>query len=460
MGTTYNVSDAGNIDTDGYISIGNGSSATYRVNNVQISTANLSDGSTLADLATNETVTGNWSFTHANGIEVTNDVNAATFTGNGAAITAIAEANITDGTLLARLAATETVTGAWTFNNAGTALTVTGNTSLNGTVVVNDSAADKDFRIEGTTEPNLLFTDANLSRVGIGTGTPSETFEVAYGVGLFRGAISVGASPAGNMNELGTSLNLYGRAGFGLQLGANNNSSTLAAIQINAADTAVIINETGSDRDFRVEGDTSTHLLFTDASVDRVGVNDSAPNELLTVGGVVSLLETTAPSATANYGKLYVKSADNKLYFKDDGGTEFDLTAAAALAATVPVWVKYTIAHTDAPFNTAALTDFVTLFTPGANDVIHGIRIGHSAAFTGGGSTSANVRVGISGNTSKYATPFDVFQAPAAGTYQLSPTFYGEDGATAIIVTATSDVNLSTLTTGSVDIWVLISTAA
>ncbi|CAN0338391.1 unnamed protein product, partial [Chrysoparadoxa australica] len=48
-----------------------------------------------------------------------------------------------------------------------------------------------------------------------------------------------------------------------------------------------------------------------------VGVGDTNPIEHLTVGGVTALKETTAPSATTNYGKLYVKSSDSKLYFID-----------------------------------------------------------------------------------------------------------------------------------------------
>jgi hypothetical protein len=38
-----------------------------------------------------------------------------------------------------------------------------------------------------------------------------------------------------------------------------------------------VVNEVGGDYDFRVEGDTKTHLLFVDASTDRVGINSSAP---------------------------------------------------------------------------------------------------------------------------------------------------------------------------------------
>ena len=164
----------------------------------------------------------------------------------------------------------------------------------------------------------------------------------------------------------------------------------------------------------------------------------------------------TAPATDGSFGRFYVKSSDGKAYFKSTAGTEYDLTATGGSGG--PSWTKYTVTTADAPFNTAATTDSVTLFTPAANQVIHGVRIKHSTAFSGGGATSTTVSVGISGNTTKYASAFDVFQAVAYGTYQLSSVFGGEDGATAVTLTATSDVNLSTLTAGSVDVWVLSST--
>ncbi|UCG69038.1 MAG: hypothetical protein JSV09_14830, partial [Thermoplasmata archaeon] len=55
-----------------------------------------------------------------------------------------------------------------------------------------------------------------------------------------------------------------------------------------------------------------------------------SPNEKLTVEGALSLDEISAPSVTLGYGKLYVKSSDSKLYFKDDSGTEYDLTASGS----------------------------------------------------------------------------------------------------------------------------------
>lgn len=43
--------------------------------------------------------------------------------------------------------------------------------------------------------------------------------------------------------------------------------------------------------------------------------------------GILSLKETTSPSATSNVGKVYVKSSDSSLYFLDDSGTEYRLTS-------------------------------------------------------------------------------------------------------------------------------------
>lgn len=50
--------------------------------------------------------------------------------------------------------------------------------TLEGGVVVNDLGADADTRVEGDTEPNLVFVDASTDRVGIGTATPANRLHV------------------------------------------------------------------------------------------------------------------------------------------------------------------------------------------------------------------------------------------------------------------------------------------
>lgn len=50
--------------------------------------------------------------------------------------------------------------------------TLTGDVNVTGAAVFNEAGADKDFRVEGDTDANLLFVDASTDRVGIGTDTP------------------------------------------------------------------------------------------------------------------------------------------------------------------------------------------------------------------------------------------------------------------------------------------------
>jgi hypothetical protein len=45
-----------------------------------------------------------------------------------------------------------------------------------------------------------------------------------------------------------------------------------------------VFNDSGADKDFRIEGDTNANLFFTDASTDRVGIGTNTPAGLLGIG--------------------------------------------------------------------------------------------------------------------------------------------------------------------------------
>ena len=63
-------------------------------------------------------------------------------------------------------------------------------------------------------------------------------------------------------------------------------------------------------------------------------VGTTLPNEKLTVEGPVSLMGiTTEPTATTDYGKLYVSNSDDKLYFVDDAGTSHSLLDVVKIGA-------------------------------------------------------------------------------------------------------------------------------
>jgi hypothetical protein len=66
-------------------------------------------------------------------------------------------------------------------------------TLTNTAVVVNESGADVDFRVEGDTEPNLLFVDASAEAIGIGTNSVTG-FGTAYRVVEIVGPSGNGAA--------------------------------------------------------------------------------------------------------------------------------------------------------------------------------------------------------------------------------------------------------------------------
>ncbi len=176
-----------------------------------------------------------------------------------------------------------------------------------GPTVFNESAADVDFRFEGTSSVNLLFTDAGANRVGIATATPRETFEV---IGNFRVDDSASATTKGyRFKTSGSDLDLDGAgkplfvsifssADFGgtqrfyLKFDSTGHNAdaygnwrfqdvifgnNLFSILPTSTPDEVVVNDAGIDVDFRVEGDNDTSLFRTDGSTDRAGVGIAAP---------------------------------------------------------------------------------------------------------------------------------------------------------------------------------------
>jgi len=76
---------------------------------------------------------------------------------------------------------------------------------------------------------------------------------------------------------------------------------------------------------------TDDALIFGTSAAEAMRI-DSSGN--LGVEGRISLREMTAPTATANYGKLYVKSSTSNLYFMDDSGAEWVLSSGALWTAS------------------------------------------------------------------------------------------------------------------------------
>jgi len=94
------------------------------------------------------------------------------------------------------------------------------------------------------------------------------------------------------ISDLVQALNFTGTAtapANGLFLSEANKLAfaTASTERLKLAGTEVVVNETGANTDFRVEGDTNINLLFCDAGNDRVGIGINNPATALSVGGVI-----------------------------------------------------------------------------------------------------------------------------------------------------------------------------
>ena len=95
--------------------------------------------------------------------------NGGTGNTSGAAITATA--NGADNRV-ATYSSTTALNGEANLTFDGSTFTATGTSSLDGAVVINETGADLDFRVEGDTDINMIYGDASSNNVGIGLATP------------------------------------------------------------------------------------------------------------------------------------------------------------------------------------------------------------------------------------------------------------------------------------------------
>lgn len=86
---------------------------------------------------------------------------------------------------------------------------------------------------------------------------------------------------------------------------ANLSMTAMSAIKIILSET--VINDTGDNRDFRIEGDTDENLFFADASNENIGVGTNTPSYKLQVIGTVS---TTGFKMTNGASNGYVLTSD------------------------------------------------------------------------------------------------------------------------------------------------------
>lgn len=171
-------------------------------------------------------------------------------------------------------------------------------------------AIGETFAVPSGTKPpqNSLVVEGD---VGVGVFTPSARLEVEDGGTTHSTLLKVTADDQGP---------------FGIMVGNDTfSTSDIEGIGLWVSNGGLGVLEargTASQMAFYITGSEKVRI---DNSGD-VGIGTSSPNELLTVAGVLSIQEQTAPpTATTDYGKLFVDKHQGHLKFLDEGGTTHNL---------------------------------------------------------------------------------------------------------------------------------------
>ena len=178
-------------------------------------------------------------------------------------------------------------------------LNVAGNVTFNGgTFIFNNSEADKDFRIAGASETNLLFCDASTDRVGIGTDAPDSLLH------LYAGNSAV--TPHANAN-----LFIEDSSGTtALQLGcAANQYNAIYFSDTDAMDGQITYNHSTG----LMQLHSTTYFNFDTGSV---GIGTASPGDMLHVSNNQDA-DTDIQISNTNSGS----SARAGLIFTNDAST-------------------------------------------------------------------------------------------------------------------------------------------
>jgi hypothetical protein len=102
--------------------------------------------------------------------------------------------------------------------------------------------------------------------------------------------------------------------------------TTSGELMINFLGSQTIINNTASDQDIRVKGNSDSQLFFVDAGNNRVGIGTETPTEKLDVNGTIKALGISGPSGiTFSNGEVIRNNPDGSIQIipSDESGNHF-----------------------------------------------------------------------------------------------------------------------------------------
>ena len=181
--------------------------------------------------------------------------------------------------------------------------------SLDGSVTINDSSADVDFRVESDGNQHMLFVDAGNDRVHIGKSTSGLANQgVEFEDGQIKGTAT---------NQTVQFLNRASSAGTILDLRLDNTTKGEIAVE----STGLVINEASADLDFRIESDSNANMFLVDAGNERVQIANLLLGEI--TGSTDIIQSTSSDGLLLDVAGDIILDADGADILLKDGGTQF-----------------------------------------------------------------------------------------------------------------------------------------
>ena len=244
---------------------------------------------------------------------------------------------------------------------SGKTLKVTGTCNLDTAVVINDSGADKDTRIEGDTDANLFFADASTDRIGIGTNTPATKLQVE-------------ANSASEI-DIARFRVLNGASGIFLDIGGDEPNKLITFDATGAASCSYVYRSGGTER---MRLDTSGNLglgvtpsawsLLTGLQVKNASLAGYLNNTYLFAN---SYYDGSSNKYIANgFASYYEQSSGRHIWYNAASGTagnNITFTQAMTLDASGNLLVGKTVAG-DASIAGCQLNSAGGAFTRSAGD--------------------------------------------------------------------------------------------
>ena len=221
-------------------------------------------------------------------------------------------------------------------------LNVAGNVTFDGgTFIFNASEVDKDFRIAGNSETNLLFCDASADSIGIGCSDPGGSLEISK-----DGSNSVYISCFSSTEA--TTGGLYFRKADGTRGTAN---------QDKVDDNAILglITFAGMDND---DGSTFIEGARIQAKIDGTPANEDMPCDLefYTNPGTATV-DSTPAMTLSKIGSLTVTGTTNETMSIVASGTADGNGEGSVFSSSCTAGGSATVTEIGSKFNTAAETN-------------------------------------------------------------------------------------------------------